>query len=113
MADIATLVARSHRHLRCMTPRMGNAPILVRYEDLVDDPEAELRRVLDRIGAHWEPRCLRFQDNPSVPRTASYAQISRPLYRDSRYRHLHYREFIDPAVIDVIAPMTKELGYAL
>ena len=58
----------------------------IRYEDIVDDQEASVRRMLDFIGEPFDERCLDFHENRRYARTASYAQVTEPLYDSSRYR---------------------------
>ena len=55
----------------------------VHYEDLVNDPEAQARRVLEWCGLPWEDSVLAHheQDRPSM--TASATQVRRPIYTDS------------------------------
>ena len=64
----------------------------VRYEDLVADAENVSRRMLDFLGMDWAPQVLRFHENRRTVKTASYAQVRRPLYstsvgRSERYAH--------------------------
>jgi len=52
------------------------------HEDLVDDPEGEVRRLLDYLGLPFDPACLAFHENPRAVRTASSEQVRRPINRD-------------------------------
>ena len=61
----------------------------VRYERIVDDPEAELRPIVDWLGLSWAPGMLDHQrtaERRGVITTASYAQVTEPLYRGSAGR---------------------------
>ena len=40
--------------------------------------------MLDFIGEHFDERCLTFHENRRYARTASYAQVTEPLYDRSR-----------------------------
>ncbi len=82
----------------------------VRYEDVVDDQEGAVRRMLDFIGEPFDPACLKFHENRRYARTASYAQVTEKLYDRSRYRHRHYREQLAP-VMSLLAPVIERLGY--
>ncbi|MEL1265386.1 sulfotransferase [Pseudoxanthomonas putridarboris] len=62
----------------------------VRYEDIVDDPQAQARAVLDFCGLPWDDACLDFQRNPSPVATASAVQVRQPLYRSALDRWKHY-----------------------
>ena len=53
------------------------------YEDLVADPEAQIRRLLEICGLDWDDRCLEFHQTERSVRTASAAQIRQPMYTSS------------------------------
>lgn len=82
----------------------------VRYEDMVDDQEASVRRVLDFVGEDFDPRCLAFHENRRYARTASYAQVSERLYDRSRFRYKNYVARLEP-VIPILQPVIDRLGY--
>lgn len=84
----------------------------LRYEDVLADPEAELRRLLAFIGEPWDPACLEFHAGKRVARTASYAQVAKPLYRSSQERWRHYVAELEP-VLPVLRPVMVRLGYDL
>lgn len=84
----------------------------VRYEDIVGDQEASLRRMLDFIGAGFDARCLRFHENRRYARTASYAQVTEELYDRSRYRYRHYLRHLEPA-IPILEPTIFRLDYTV
>ena len=84
----------------------------VRYEDMVTDQEATVRSVLDFIGERFDPKCLQFHENQRYARTASYAQVTEPLYDRSRFRYRHYREHLEP-VIPMLRPHIERLGYSI
>ena len=52
----------------------------VRYEDIVADQEASVRAMLGFIGETFDNACLTFHENRRYARTASYAQVTEPLY---------------------------------
>ena len=66
------------RHFHAAQP--GAVHTLV-YEDLVEDTEAEVRRLLDAIGIPFDPACLRFFENDRAVRTVSSEQVRQPIYR--------------------------------
>ena len=68
----------------------------VRYEDMVADPEGQARRLLDYLGLPWDPRCLNFHQNTRVVKTASAAQVRRPVYRSSVARWTHFDTHLQP-----------------
>jgi hypothetical protein len=52
------------------------------YEDLVADPEGEIRRLLEHIGVPFDEACLHFHQNERAVRTASSEQVRRPINRE-------------------------------
>jgi hypothetical protein len=52
------------------------------HERLLDDPEAEVRALLDYLGLPFEHACLEFHRSDRAVRTASSEQVRRPVNRD-------------------------------
>ena len=85
----------------------------IRYEDMVADQEASVRAMLDFIGEKFDKACLTFHENRRYARTASYAQVTEPLYdRRSRVPVRHYRKHLEP-VIPILQPEIERLGYTI
>jgi len=84
----------------------------LRYEDMVDDQEGSIRRVLAFIGEEFDPSCLAFHENRRYARTASYAQVTERLYDRSRYRYRHYLPQLQP-IIPILQSTIEQLGYAI
>jgi tetratricopeptide (TPR) repeat protein len=68
----------------------------VYYEQMVADPEREVRRLLDRCGLEFEPQCLRFYENPRAVQTISSEQVRRPIYSDAVDHWRHYQAWLGP-----------------
>lgn len=66
----------------------------VEYETLLQDQEAQSRRMLDFLGLPFEEGCLRFFDTDRVVKTASFCQVRQPLYQTSRNRWHNYRQHL-------------------
>jgi tetratricopeptide (TPR) repeat protein len=84
----------------------------VRYEDVVDDQESSVRRMLSFVGVGFEKACLQFHENMRYARTASYAQVTEKLYDRSRYRYRKYLGHLKP-VIPILEPVISRLGYVI
>ncbi|HEY2346332.1 MAG TPA: sulfotransferase [Xanthomonadaceae bacterium] len=65
------------------------------YEDLVADPEAQVRRLLEFLGLPFDPACLEFHRSKRAVRTFSAGQVREPLRRDTARAHL-YGAALDP-----------------
>ncbi len=66
------------------------------YEQMVDNTEVEVRRLLDYCGLPFEAGCLRFFENDRPVRTASSEQVRKPIYRDGVEHWRHYEPWLDP-----------------
>ena len=66
------------------------------YEDLIDDPEREIRRVLAWLDLPFEPACLDFHSNKRAVNSASSEQVRSPLYREALERWQHYEPWLGP-----------------
>jgi len=64
--------------------------LVVSYEDLVRDHEAQTRRLVEFAGLGWDERCLRFYESGRTVMTLAYDQVNRPVYDSSVGRHEHY-----------------------
>ncbi|HEX4078524.1 MAG TPA: sulfotransferase [Rhizomicrobium sp.] len=60
---------------------MPGRVLYVRYEDLIDNTEAEIRRMLDYCGLPFDERCLRFWETGRAVVTPSAEQVRKPIYR--------------------------------
>ena len=56
----------------------------VQHEDVLDDLEGQTRRMLDHIGLPFESACLDFHRTDRAVRTASSAQVRRPINRSGQ-----------------------------
>ena len=68
----------------------------VHYEAMVDDTEAEVRRLLDYCGLPFEDACLRFFENERAVRTASSEQVRQPIYSSGVDQWRHYEPWLGP-----------------
>jgi tetratricopeptide (TPR) repeat protein len=68
----------------------------VQYEDLIADFESQARRIVAFCGLEWEDACLDFHKTRRPVRTASAAQVRRPIYQSSIGRWLPYKHLLGP-----------------
>lgn len=77
------------------------------HEDLVDDPEGEIRRLLDFIGVPFDEACLAFHENPRAVRTASSEQVRRPITRSGLDQWKAYENWLGP-LKDALGPVLQD-----
>nr|WP_325064518.1 sulfotransferase [Erythrobacter mangrovi] len=66
------------------------------HEQLLDDPEAEVRALLAYLGLPFEDACMEFHRNERAVRTASSEQVRRPINRDGVGQWEPYRAWLGP-----------------
>lgn len=66
------------------------------HERLLDDPEAEVRALLEYMRLPFEDGCMEFHRNARAVRTASSEQVRRPINRDGVGQWQPYREWLGP-----------------
>jgi tetratricopeptide (TPR) repeat protein len=81
--------------------------IEVQYEDLVDDLEGNVRRMLAHCGLDWDERCLAFHQTKRQVNTASASQVRKPLFRTSLERWRPATELLQP-LYDGLGPELLE-----
>jgi tetratricopeptide (TPR) repeat protein len=68
----------------------------VQHEDVIDDLEGTVRRMLDHCGLPFEDACLSFHQNKRSVRTPSSEQVRRPIFRDGLEQWANYRPWLGP-----------------
>ena len=80
-------------HYDHVLPGRGHRVI---YEDLVEDTEGEVRRLLDYCGLPYEAACLEFHRNDRAVRTVSSEQVRRPIFREGLDQWRAYEPWLGP-----------------
>ena len=68
----------------------------VRHEDVLDDLEGQVRRILSHCGLPFEEACVRFHETDRAVRTASSEQVRQPLSRSGQDRWRPFQPYLDP-----------------
>ena len=64
------------------------------YEDVIEDTENQIRRLLDHCGLPFEAACLNFHENDRAVRTVSSEQVRRPIFRDGLEQWRHFEPWL-------------------
>jgi tetratricopeptide (TPR) repeat protein len=67
----------------------------VQYEELVTDPETEVRRLIEFLGLPWSDDCLKFNETKRDVSTMSVGQVRQPMYTSSVARWRKYDRHLD------------------
>jgi Sulfotransferase family len=66
------------------------------HEDLVQNPEPEIRRLLAYCDLPFEEQCLRFHETDRSVRTSSSQQVRQPIRRKAVEDWQQYQEWLQP-----------------
>ena len=88
--DIRFLIAEQARLMRHWREVLGLPLIEVRYETLVDQPEAQARRLVEFAGLPWHDGCLDFHARARPVQTHSRWQVRQPIHRGAIGRWRRY-----------------------
>jgi len=79
MEDLAAHYGQHQRLMAHWRATLGDGLIEVVYEDLVSDPEPQIRKLLAACGLAFEPGCLTPEQAEGAVRTASIVQVREPI----------------------------------
>ena len=68
----------------------------VNHEDVVDNLEQEVRRILNFCGLPFEESCLRFYETERNVKTPSSEQVRQPIFRDGVDQWRKFEPWLDP-----------------
>jgi tetratricopeptide (TPR) repeat protein len=68
----------------------------VLHEDVVEDLEGSVRRILDFCGLDFEPGCVEFHKTERSVRTASSEQVRQEIYREGLDQWKHFEPWLGP-----------------
>jgi tetratricopeptide (TPR) repeat protein len=80
--DIARYYRTYLKLMRHWDQALPGRVLRVQHEDVVDDLEGQVRRILDHCGLPFEPACVAFHENRRSVRTPSSEQVRQPIFRD-------------------------------
>ena len=96
LADAAHWYGQYRRLMAHWDRLFGDDILNVRYETLVAQPDAEIRKVLAFLNLEWEDGLLDFSDTDRAVRTASVWQVREKLYTRSSGRWRNYAKYLEP-----------------
>ena len=90
---------------------MPGSVLEVRYEDVVENLEHEVRRMLEYCDLPWEDNCLRFNETERAVKTASSEQVRQPVYNTSVNLWRNYEPYLSE-LIEILEPELRKLPEA-
>ena len=102
-ADWTRSLADMARHFRAedrlhahWSKVLGDSLLTVPYEQLVDDPDTWMRRILEHAGLDWQDQVKDFHATDRAVTTASFAQVRKPMYGSSKEAWRRYESHLKP-----------------
>jgi Flp pilus assembly protein TadD len=87
------------QHWHAVLP--AGAILDLRYEDMIADTEGQARRIMTYLDLPWDNKCLAFYENKRPVKTASVAQVRRPIYKTSVARWKNFETHLTP-LLDIV-----------
>lgn len=115
LGDAARLYDQTFSYWEKVRPLFSLPVREVVYERLVEDTTRELRPLFDWLGLDWPGDDLDHREAArarGVVYTASYAQVTEPIYQRAKGRWHNYREHLEP-IFPVLQPWVEKYGYSL
>jgi tetratricopeptide (TPR) repeat protein len=79
----------------------------VQHEDVVEDLESQVRRILDYCGLPFEQACLDFHETERAVRTPSAEQVRQPIYKSGMEQWQHFGAYLGP-LEDALGPTLSD-----
>jgi hypothetical protein len=98
LEEIGEYYLEYRRMMRHWAEVLPGKVLEVRYEDVVNDTENQVRRLLEHCGLPFDPACLRFWETERPVRTASSEQVRQPIYTGSVNHWRHFRTELVPLI---------------
>ena len=76
----------------------------VEHEDVVDNLETNVRRILDFCGLEFEPQCVEFYKTERSIRTASSEQVRQPIFKEGIDQWRNFEPWLGP-LKEVLEPV--------
>lgn len=70
--------------------------LTVNHEDIVDDLETQVRRMLDFCGLEFEQSCIDFHKTKRNIKTPSSEQVRQPIYKSATEQWQHFEQYLAP-----------------
>ena len=92
------------RHWQAVLP---GGVLKVQHEDLVDDLEGSVRRILEFCELDFERQCIEFHKTARSVRTASSEQVRQPIYREGLDQWKHFSAWLGPLEVALGDALTR------
>lgn len=109
LSDIGAQYVRYRQMMDHWDEVLPGRVVHVSHEALVTDPDHEIRRlVTESCKLKWDENCLEFHRTKRAVRTASIAQVRKPIFKTSLQRWRKYEKHLGP-LFDALGPYAPDL----
>ncbi|MEW6982592.1 sulfotransferase [Colwelliaceae bacterium 6471] len=70
--------------------------LCMQYENMVQDTERQVKKLLAHCSLPYEEQCLKFHENKRAVRTASSEQVRRPINRSGMAQWKNFEQYLSP-----------------
>ncbi len=84
----------------------------VQHEDIIDDLETQVRRILDFCGLKFEESCIEFHKTKRTVRTPSAEQVRQPINASGVSQWRNFEQYLDPLKIALGPELLNAYGIA-
>jgi tetratricopeptide (TPR) repeat protein len=96
MEDIARYYRTYLDLMRHWDAVLSGRVLRVCYEDVVEDLEGNVRRILEFCRLDFEPACIEYYKTERSVRTASSEQVRQPIFHDGLFQWRNYEPWLGP-----------------
>ena len=96
LKNIATYITAYQSLMQHWQNKWSDRIECIAYEALVQNTEAEVRRITKFVGLEWDPACLDFASNKASVTTASAEHVRKPVYASSIGHWKNFRNQLAP-----------------
>ncbi|NND82215.1 MAG: tetratricopeptide repeat protein [Gammaproteobacteria bacterium] len=68
----------------------------VQHEDVIEDLEGQVRRILEHCQLPFEQQCVEFHKTERAVRTPSSEQVRQPIFKSAMQQWTHYQDHLQP-----------------
>lgn len=107
--DFAHFYRLYEQFMQLWSERFPENLLHVSYEELVTEPEEKVRAMIEHIGLDWEDQVLEAHRKGRAVRTASMAQVDKPVYTSSKNKWHKWKEVV-PELLELFPEFTGKEG---
>lgn len=104
LAALARFTNKVEEMMQYWFTRFPNSIHIAKYEDIVENPTTNIRKLIEFCGFEWTDDYLNFSKKKRAVSTASYNQVTKPIYTGSLGRWKNYEPYIAPLLDELIIP---------